>query len=700
MNPRLSALLAPLAASVAGWMLSGSPVPMGLTLLVLLASLAGGWVSTRLAGGEVARIVSPILISLAALWIETRLFQDGRALAIRAEMPWAFHGGLSLLWFAALVSAFRPPSGRTVPFEIGAYAGVGGGLIVLGASAATILYDFGPWEAHPVAALPLMIWCAHLIFAGMPPIRRIAWVVLPGCLALTAIIAGSSAAASGLRHVFIHEDEGSLELTTSRGPEIGSRGPLGDAASRKLPREANLKFRGEVAVRIRAHAPSLYRTWSEAPLYLRTSTLALFESDEVISPLRSGLWLYDGDDGREDQRIDLDPAGRLISNNDPSRRHTYFVDRLSLTHLPLISNAVAIHAPSVYEFADDWYQLSAADEIQLLQYNASIAADAPAGVRAADLKVPRTMEIPGVYLQMPPSPLSGKIRSISAAFPADDPLGAIRQFLASQTSYSLHFNTPDGSSPIEAFLFGHGRGHCEHYAAATVLMLRSLGIPSRIAYGFAGGIADPGQRLFAFRDSDFHAWAEVLTPDHQWKVFDTTPRVPTAASRVPSSQPLPLLEELPYHDLSEFDETRATSGADWSELLPLAVEWLSRNFFLASALGLGLIGLLSWRLGKGSKGAATHGAPGDVDRFTPPRTPGFLIALEAIATDAGIHRRSGQTWRELLQRISERVCPPPAAAEAVRYHYRTTYVGTPREEETESRLLEELQAWSRENRRD
>lgn len=700
MKPHLSALLAPLAASVSGWMLSGSPVPMALTILVLLLSLVGGFFSRRLPEGEIPRVLPALLVSLAALSIETLLFQDGRALAMRAEMPWAFHGGLALLWFAALVAAFRPTGDRVPRFEIEGYAGVGGGLILLGASAATILYDFGPWEAHPVAALPAMIWCAHLVFAAMNPGRRITWVVLPGCLALTAVIAGSSAAASGLRHLFNPQDESALDVTTSRAPEIGSRGPLGDAASRTLPREANLKFRGEVAVRIRAHAPSLYRTWADSPLYLRTSTLALFESDEVISPIRSGLWLYDGDDGREDQRIDLETARRSEVSRDPSHRHTYFVDRRSLTHLPLISSAVAIHAPAVYEFADDWYQLSAAEEIQLLQYTASVAADAPVGIRAGDLEVPRTMEIPGVYLQMPPSPLSGKIRSLCAAFPDDDPLGAIRRFLNSQTSYSLHFKTPEGSSPIEAFLFGQGRGHCEHYATATVLMLRSLGIPSRVAYGFAGGIADSGQRLFAFRDSDFHAWAEVLTPDHEWKVFDTTPRAPTAASRVPSSQSLPLLEEVPYHNISEFDETRASSGTDWSELLLHGVEWLSRYFFLASALGLGLLGLLSWRLGKGAKAAIDRGGPEGIDRFVPPRPPDFLLALEHIARNAGISRSPGMTWRQLIHQLAERISPPPAAAEAVRYHYRTVYVGTPREEETECRLLEELQAWSRENPRD
>ena len=75
---------------------------------------------------------------------------------------------------------------------------------------------------------------------------------------------------------------------------------------------------------------------------------------------------------------------------------------------------------------------------------------------------------------------------LTGGFEKDDPLGEIRRFLEGRTHYSLNFKTPDDSSPVEAFLFGPGQGHCEHYAAATVLMLRSLGIPSRVAYGYAG----------------------------------------------------------------------------------------------------------------------------------------------------------------------------------------------------------------------
>ena len=58
------ALLAPLAAAVAGWMLSGSPVPMALTLAVSAVALVGGFLSQRLLKGEMVRLIPPLLLAL------------------------------------------------------------------------------------------------------------------------------------------------------------------------------------------------------------------------------------------------------------------------------------------------------------------------------------------------------------------------------------------------------------------------------------------------------------------------------------------------------------------------------------------------------------------------------------------------------------------------------------------------------------
>lgn len=698
MNPKADTLFfAPVAAALAGWMLSGSPVPMALTVLVLLVALTGGLVLAKRRPGPIAATLPALLLCAAACGFEAWLFREGRALVMRADLPAAYHAGLGLLWWASADRFLRPAAAGNagdLAAIVRAFAGVGGGLILLAASAGTVLYDFGPWEAHPVAALPLALWGTHLVLPSWPLPRRLPFATLPASLLLTALVLGSIAATDTLRPWFTDRDDTRLDALAPRAPELDGNGPLGDGASRKIPRDVDVRFRREILVRVKAHSPALYRTWAGTPLYLRSSTLALFESDEVLSPIRSGRWLYDQDDGEEDRLITLDPAHDPASQSDPARLHSYFIDRKSASHLPLAGNATGLFSESVYEFADDWYQFSPTDEIQRIRYTASTGSPAPLEVRPGELRAARAAEIPAIYLQLPPSPLSARVRALCATFSGEDPLASIRAYLAGQARYSLRFTTPGDSSPLAEFLFGNGHGHCEHYAAATVLMLRGLGIPSRVAYGYAGGIADAGQRLFAFRDSDFHAWAEVLTPDQQWKIFDTTPVVPNAAPRLPSASTLPTMVEAEFHDFSEFDPATMRRRDEFAAFVADLVAWFSTHFFLATAAGLGLLGGL-WRLLVRRRESRGPGRPsGGLDPSGGASPPDFLRELARIAESLGLKRRPGQTWRELLARLDGCEGLPPAAGEAVAYHYHITYAGGPRDPAAEARFLEALRGWT------
>ncbi|HSK94711.1 MAG TPA: transglutaminaseTgpA domain-containing protein [Candidatus Angelobacter sp.] len=80
-----------------------------------------------------------------------------------------------------------------------------------------------------------------------------------------------------------------------------------------------------------------------------------------------------------------------------------------------------------------------------------------------------------------------------------------------------------GADLVDTFLFAEDgrRGYCQHYASAMALMARSLGIPARVAVGFAPGerIA-PGQYLQ--REANAHAWAEVYFPGYGWEIFEAT----------------------------------------------------------------------------------------------------------------------------------------------------------------------------------
>jgi hypothetical protein len=63
------------------------------------------------------------------------------------------------------------------------------------------------------------------------------------------------------------------------------------------------------------------------------------------------------------------------------------------------------------------------------------------------------------------------------------------------------------------------------------LMLRYLGIPARVAVGFAGGIYDSQQHLWNVSDREAHAWVEVWFRGYGWIPFDPTPAAAGAAPR-------------------------------------------------------------------------------------------------------------------------------------------------------------------------
>jgi hypothetical protein len=87
--------------------------------------------------------------------------------------------------------------------------------------------------------------------------------------------------------------------------------------------------------------------------------------------------------------------------------------------------------------------------------------------------------------------------------------------------YSNH--PPVISPPLVGFVTETHAGYCQYFAGAMALMLRYLGIPARVAVGFAGGQYDPNQHLWNVTDREAHAWVEVWFKGYGWLPFDPTP---------------------------------------------------------------------------------------------------------------------------------------------------------------------------------
>ncbi len=91
-----------------------------------------------------------------------------------------------------------------------------------------------------------------------------------------------------------------------------------------------------------------------------------------------------------------------------------------------------------------------------------------------------------------------------------------------------------GSNPVDRFLFDSRRGFCEHYASAFAVMMRAVGIPSRIVLGYHGGEMNPMGDYMIVRQADAHAWTEVWLSGRGWYRIDPTAAV--APERIESGR--------------------------------------------------------------------------------------------------------------------------------------------------------------------
>ena len=73
---------------------------------------------------------------------------------------------------------------------------------------------------------------------------------------------------------------------------------------------------------------------------------------------------------------------------------------------------------------------------------------------------------------------------------------------------------------LEDFLFRSKKGYCEHFASATGILLRMMGIPTRLVVGFHGGIRNPLGEYYILRNQDAHAWVEFWKEGEGWRRSD------------------------------------------------------------------------------------------------------------------------------------------------------------------------------------
>lgn len=162
------------------------------------------------------------------------------------------------------------------------------------------------------------------------------------------------------------------------------------------------------------------------------------------------------------------------------------------------------------------------DAPSLLRYAASSFLDAANG----DGAPAPTAEERRVLLSLPA--LDPRIAALARQITQNEPddwhrAHRLELWLQTNLGYTLELPATTQADPIAHFLFERKRGHCEYFASAQAVMLRSLGIPARVVTGFQGGTRNPVSGWHVVSASDAHSWVEAWVPNNGWTIFDPTP---------------------------------------------------------------------------------------------------------------------------------------------------------------------------------
>jgi protein-glutamine gamma-glutamyltransferase len=126
--------------------------------------------------------------------------------------------------------------------------------------------------------------------------------------------------------------------------------------------------------------------------------------------------------------------------------------------------------------------------------------------------------------------------ALGLAAGAPTPYDAVRRIeLHLRSTYEYRQDVPNSTYPLPSFISEDRAGYCQQFSGAMALMLRMIGIPSRVATGFAPGGRDQDRNAYLVDDTDAHNWVEVFFPGIGWTTFEPTPAAAPAETSIEDS---------------------------------------------------------------------------------------------------------------------------------------------------------------------
>jgi protein-glutamine gamma-glutamyltransferase len=170
------------------------------------------------------------------------------------------------------------------------------------------------------------------------------------------------------------------------------------------------------------------------------------------------------------------------------------------------------------------YDFDSQQSISRYEADSDIAKPAAAELRSARETLPP--HIAATYLRLPQ--VDPRVPRLATEITNNagnnyDRASAIERYLRTRFGYTLELPRTPPKDPIANFLFERKQGHCEYFASSMAVMLRTLGIPSRVVNGFRSDEFNDLTGNYVVRAKDAHAWVEAYFPGYGWQTFDPTP---------------------------------------------------------------------------------------------------------------------------------------------------------------------------------
>jgi hypothetical protein len=320
-------------------------------------------------------------------------------------------------------------------------------------------------------------------------------------------------------------ERGSTQSTVT-DPEGGARGEFFPGDLRPGGGIGDLSYETVMTVDARRANAQDRGPQNVGPLYLRALCLDTFTETGLRSNPRGKLnLLQDSDDGLPDGWIELEAPTAATELVLEVRQNALRIPSSEEIVLFAAQPALGLRMPAVRHDPDRLLALPAGMDVSEVRFGLRVGAHRP---KLEELVGARATHPQARFVQLPPRTpdrdwVANRARELTRG--AGDDLERVARVLEhfhQDYDYSTRTRDVPGLEGIVDFM-RREQGHCTSFAAAAVLLLRTLDLPARVATGFLAADVSSQTGRYIVTRANGHAWIEVYFEGAGWQTFEPTP---------------------------------------------------------------------------------------------------------------------------------------------------------------------------------